>query len=558
MFNYEYYKGFLNSQYEDINNGKFLYREQVNARYIIQEEQSYRGNLLIEALSPVKDCDGIVNFLKKFPVYSEEEKFFNNEYRIHAIFRLLDCLFPTTSNLLTDEYLSVVIRRGYVNKKIGTPEYMKILRKANEYLINGTAPDTELVTQSSIASNSSTGFLVMGASGAGKSTALNNCLSYYPQVIKHFIDDNGIKKMFTQVPWIKIDCSYDGNISGVCIKFFQEMDEILGTNYTAQYGAKGTVVNKMIASISYLALKYAIGVLVVDEIQHIRHTNNGESLLNFFVTLSNTVKVPIVYVGTYKASKTILGEQYRQSRKAEGIGLVEFLRLKQIDDEWDTFISLLWDYQWVKNKTPLTNEIKDLMHKRTLGIIDRVIKLFMAVQLQAIDSGIEKITPELINKVADEKFKLTDAIIKAYESDDPNKISQCEDIKAPDMGLEDYLDRNSIVGKLNEIYNSEAFKENLNKQKVIDSIVVILNQTMQYKKDEIENIAIEVVNKIGFDKNISVLLKEVAKKLLQAEMVSQNDKINKTSKKTVKNKKKQVVPDNFVEENKKDILEGIE
>lgn len=70
-----------------------------------------------------------------------------------------------------------------------------------------------------------------------------------------------------------------------------------------------------------------------------------------------------------------------------------------------TFIEMLWNYQWVKYKTTLTKDTKGIMYKRTIGIIDRANKLFMAVQLESISSWEEKITPELINRVADEKFK---------------------------------------------------------------------------------------------------------------------------------------------------------
>jgi hypothetical protein len=560
MFNYKYYDGFVDSQYEDICGGKFLFREQVDARYIVQDQPTYRENLLIEALPPIKDYDKAFNFIKKFPIYSEEERYSSNEYRIHAVFRLLDYLMPTSSNLLTDQYLSIVIRNGYVNKKIGTPQYLNIIKKASSNLVNDNIENIELFTQCSAASNSSTGFLVIGASGAGKTTGVNNVLIQYPQVIRHIIDYNGNKSLFTQIPWVRIDCSYDGKISGVCNHFFQEIDLLLGTNYATQYGRTGTKVDKMIAYMSFLALRYAIGVLVVDEIQHIRHTNNGESLLNFFVTLSNTIKIPIVYIGTYKASKTILGEQYRQGRKVEGIGIVEYFRLKQEDSEWDTFIELLWNYQWVKFKTPLTKEIKDIMYKKTVGIIDRVNKLFMAAQLEAISSGEEKITPELINKVADEKFKLTDAIIKAFESDDPNKISQYEDIKAPDMELEDYINRNKAAEKISEIYNSEMFKENLNKQMVVDTIITTLNKTMQYEKKRIEKVAIAVVNKKGFNTDMGILVREVAKNLLLEELESGNQKNNQLTKKVNQKKikkKSNDLLDNFEEENKKDILEGI-
>ncbi len=560
MFNYEYYNDFIDNQYEDICGGKFLFREHVEARYIVQEQATYRGNLLIEALPPIKNAEKAFNFIKKFPMYSEEERCSSNECRIHAIFRLLDYLLPTASNLLTDEYLSIVIRNGYVNKKIGTPQYLKILRNASGNIFNSNNENNELITQCSVASNPSNGFLVMGSSGSGKTTGVNNALTQYPQVIRHIINYNGNKSLFTQIPWLRVDCSYDGKISGVCDNFFQEIDLLLGTNYSYQYGKTGTKVDKMIASMSFLALRYAIGVLIVDEIQHIRHTNNGESLLNFFVTLTNTIRIPIVYIGTYKTVKTILGEQYRQGRKAEGIGTVEYFRLKKTDSEWDLFIEFLWEYQWVKFKTPLTNEIKELMYKKTIGIIDRVNKLFMAVQLEAILSGQEKITLDLINKVADEKFKLTDAIIKAFESNDPEQISKYDDIKAPDMEIEEYLSRNKAAEKISEIYKSKMFKDNLNKQMIIDSIVITLYNTMQYDENLIKKVAVEVVNKIGFDKDISILVREVAKKILLEEVESKEQKNNQSNKKSNSKrarKKNNELLENFQEENKKDILEDI-
>ncbi|MDD7795900.1 ATP-binding protein [Clostridium sp. 'White wine YQ'] len=557
----KYYEGVTNNQYEDINEGKFLFREHIEARYIKQELPQYKGNLLIEALPPIKNFEQVFDFLKRFPVYSEEERYYSNEYRIHSIFRLLDYVLPTSSNLLTDEYLSIIIRNGYVSKRIDTPQYLKTLKKANSNLFSDNIENNELITHCSISSNSATGCLIIGPSGSGKTTGVNNILSQYPQVIRHVIDYGESKGVFTQIPWIRVDCSYNGKISGVCSQFFQEIDLLLGTKYTNQYSKRGALVDRMIASISFLALKYGIGVLVVDEIQHIRHTNNGESLFNFFVTLSNTIKIPIVFIGTYKASKTILGEQYRHGRKAEGIGTIEYLRLKQKENEWDTFIEFLWNYQWLKNKTPLTQKLKDLMYKRTIGIIDRANKLFMAVQLEAIFSGEEKITEELINRVADEKFKLTGAIIKAFESGDPNEISKCEDIKAPDMNIENYLGRNKATEKINQIYNDEKFKESVNKQMIIDSIIIGLNTTMQYDKKTIEKVAIRVVSNKGFDTDIGVLIREVAKQMLVEELQTEKEIKFKQTKRSNKNgdiKKSKNLLDNFQEENKKDILDGIQ
>ncbi|MHB8064389.1 MAG: ATP-binding protein [Ruminiclostridium sp.] len=554
MFNYNYYENYEISQYEDIvKNGKFYFREHVNARYIRQEQENYSGNLLLEALPPIKNLDKTFDFLKKYPNYSENEKNCSDEYRIHSIFRLLNFLIPLSSNLMTDQYLSIIMRNGYISKRIGTRDYWSMIEKSNRNLVKGEKNVLELSTQYSIASNSSNGFLIIGSSGCGKTSGINNSLSFYPQVIKHFLDVDGMKSFFTQIPWIRVDCSYDGRISGVCYHFFSELDLLLGTDYVHKYGR--ITIDKMIEAISFLSLKYAIGALVVDEIQYIKHTKNGEELFNFFVTLSNTIRIPIIYIGTYKASNTILGEQYAKGRKSEGIGSVEYYRLDSNDLEWNTFIETLWKYQWVKNITPLTQEIRDIMFKRSLGIIDRVIKIFMAVQLEAVFSGEEQITIDLINNVANNKFKLSEKIIRAFQSGNKADINLYDDIIAPDIKIEEYLNRNLATQKVNEVYNSQSFKESINKQQTIDTIIHILHQTMDFKIDDVEKVAVIVLNKLGNNKDINVLIKEVAKELLKNEIDNENN--NEKQPKKKKGTRKQKVPTNFVEENIKDVLDGI-
>ena len=82
---------------------------------------------------------------------------------------------------------------------------------------------------------------------------------------------------------------------------------------------------------------------------------------------------------------------------------------------------------------------------------------------------------------------------------------------------------------------------------------------MGYEKEEIKKTAVSVVNQKGFNKEISVLIREVSKELAKKEMDSiknsskQTDaKLNRESKKN-----KSSVPENFTQENIKDVLEGI-
>ena len=56
-------------------------------------------------------------------------------------------------------------------------------------------------------------------------------------------------------------------------------------------------------------------MLVIDEVQRISKASSGGvgEMLNFFTELVNTIGVPIVLVGTYKALSVLMGEFHRHA-----------------------------------------------------------------------------------------------------------------------------------------------------------------------------------------------------------------------------------------------------
>lgn len=46
---------------------------------------------------------------------------------------------------------------------------------------------------------------------------------------------------------------------------------------------------------------HAIGLLIIDEIQHLNIKPGADKMLNFFVTLVNVISLPVIMVGTPKA-----------------------------------------------------------------------------------------------------------------------------------------------------------------------------------------------------------------------------------------------------------------
>lgn len=504
---------FLDNQYEEYNGGIFTYKEQVNARYILQEELDYQGNMLIESLPPVYSVEQIVRKLQKQPIYSEFEKERNEEYRIQAITRLKDFLSVFIKHIEIEKKLSMMIRRGYKDKHIGTPQFMKEVNFTSN-LINDKWIKNKLDELKCFFKEGSSpmpGGSIIGISGGGKTTALNNILITYPQCIVH-TEYNGDKFLFKQITWIKIDCTHNGSIKGICHKFFNEVDEILDTNYLHKFTNNRRSIDDMIVAMAHIVKIHALGVLIIDEIQHLANARNGaEEVLNFLVTLENELKLPIVYIGTYKAVKKVLGRDFRQARRASGIGEIEWNNMKE-DEEWDTFINEMWRYQWTKESTNLTEELKKALYNNTMGITDRVVKLFMAAQIEAILSGKEKITAPLINKVAKENMPLTLPMIDALSSNNINELRKYDDIKSINVDrLIDNAKENLLVKKqLEETLQSNTQIINSKKRQIEDSVIIMMCQ-IGFSKDEAGKLANEIIKENGINKEPNFYLAQIGR-----------------------------------------------
>jgi hypothetical protein len=560
----EYYKNFTYNQYEDYNNGVFLYGEKVKARYIEQSEPTYKGNSLIEALPPIKTDEQIFDEFYNAPIYSDKERNMSDEYRKQAIYRLMDYTYPISKNFEIQYYLDIVIRRGYVSKRIFSQEHIKKLKATSTCLYddNNLKGIKEMVCLRSNLSKPSSGFLIFGISGQGKSTSIEKSLSVIPQVIIHQEDGS----LFTQITWIKIDCTYNGGIKGICQKFFAKIDSLLGKDYLRMYGKQTFGIDRMIIAMAHLAQLYALGVLIIDEIQHLRGSNrsnnDGENTLNFFVSMMNEINLPIVYIGTYKAVKTDIGKDFRHGRRATGIADVDW-GVMENDTEWDMFIEDMWKYQWVRNKSSLTKEIKDSMYENTLGITDRIVKLYMSVQLNAIVNGNEAITPGLIKKVANEKFILTKSMIEALKTKNLQVLSGLEDLCSPSFKelVDDSHMTNIIKTKVKELAMSEMQNRKVKKGELVNDITVAV-ANLGYDYEKIVKIVKDVVDRYGIKKDINFLKREVTKLLLLQDEDSsaeaaktQKDPINNKIKKPKKYSSEEI--DEFKNDNVKDIFEGV-
>lgn len=398
--------------------------EAAEAEYKSSPVAEYNGNPFIEALPQLDDEETIIRRLMLNPVYSEEERYLDASIKLHMIHRLYQFFQPLPTHIEIWNMLNTLIRQGYLARNP--------FDKGYERYANGTA---KKITNMSFDIDRSPGFtttsssaLIIGFSGMGKTTTINRVLNYIPQVIVHSNYNNQHFEQI-QLTWLKLEAPHNSSLKALTLQFFMKIDELLGTQNFKKYSSSSLSVDAMLPLMGKVAQNIGLGLLVIDELQHLNRSG-ARQIMNYFVALINSFGVPIVFVGT-PASYDFLQNEFRIARRVTGNGEVIWNNMSK-DEEFELFLNGLWRYQWTKKKAPLSKAIINLFYEKTQGVSDLMVKLFVNAQYRAIVSGEEELTEEIISNVAEEEFKLMEPMLDAIRSKNPYKSIKYDDLKRLD------------------------------------------------------------------------------------------------------------------------------
>jgi hypothetical protein len=394
----------------------------------------YKDNPLIEALPPLMNNAKVIRNLTGEVQFDPKAIFAEGRERAHIISSLLDDFFqPLTAHIQLEEKVSIMMRQGYVGRNPADGSLNTHMQNGYERIMTGELEAFKFEHAKSTASSLS----LIGCSGSGKTTTIARIFAAYPQVIYHE------EYNFTQITYLKVDCPHDGTLKNLCIQFFRAVDRVLHTDYEGKYTGKRHGIEKLLAMMSQVANLHAIGVLIIDEIQHLDRRRSGgvEKMLNFFVTLVNTIGLPVIFVGTPKAIP-IFEKDLRSARRGAGLGALIWEPMKapesspRAQNEWQAFTNKLWKYQWLRKRDENLNEdLRADWFDLSQGVLDIVVKLFVLSQLRAISTGVERITPKLMRQVYDDELKPVHPMLAALRSGDPERIAEYSDLIVPDIDL---------------------------------------------------------------------------------------------------------------------------
>lgn len=396
------------------------------ANYTQSPIPDYTGNPLIEALPPVMTEADAARAIAHFPASPDNERHLGKELRLHCIDRLKTLIQPLPIHLELESAVSSILRTGYVSRNPVNATTWRHL-----HTLSTNRRDLALFH------SSASTFSLVGLSGIGKTTALNAVLSLYPQKIVH-CRYQGKEFLHTQIVWLKIECPFDGSLSGLCHAFFKALDKALDDpgRHSARFRSKAGIM-EMIHSMEQLASTYFIGALVIDELQHLNAAKTGgkDNMLNFFVNLINSIGIPVVFAGT-NSMINLFADVLRNARRACGQGMYDFRQPAQLDAAWNMLVDVIWEYQWVQKPVALSPALRAVLYDLTQGVTDFLAKLMILGQRYAIQSNIETLNEQVFRHIADTKLKLLKPAIAALRSGDTAAMKKFEDLLPPDEQLE--------------------------------------------------------------------------------------------------------------------------
>lgn len=412
---------------------RFIRGTRVKARYRKQELGPYQGNPLIEALPKIYSEDEAAELLTYEPAYDEEQRKLPAHLRLHLIQLSASFVVPLPNLTELEQRFSRMIRSGLVGRNPMTKGYrQRMMREARSM-----KPREPLMVAPSTAAR---GFSIVGYSGCGKSTGIDDVLNLYPQVIEH---GRYHRRPFTyrQLVWVKLECPQDGLLSGLCKNFFRVVDSLLGTPYYKNYVGRRRQIDELLIDMADVAARHSIGCLVIDEIQNLKDAKGGGAahMLNFFTWLDNMLGIPVVLIGTPSALPILTGE-FRRARRAAGQGDMVWDRLIENEGIWDDFVDALWKYQYTHVSCSLNDELKHTLYEESQGIVDIAVKLYLLAQMRTILAANEEkkgedeiITSDVIRTVARKSLAFVWPFLEALRNNDQEKLKDIGDLAPIDL-----------------------------------------------------------------------------------------------------------------------------
>jgi hypothetical protein len=178
---------------------------------------------------------------------------------------------------------------------------------------------------------------------------------------------------------------------------------------------------------------------------------------------------------------------FRQARRNAAVGSFVWDPMKK-DDTWEFLLESLWEYQWLREPTPLTGKMVDFLYKETQGIVAVLSSLYILAQFRALRSNQEKLSEELFKRTLEKDLLPIRPMLSALRSGDPRRIARYEDMEP--VNFEKLIEREQLSTKTSALKRMARKKPGLTSE---ESRAIETLEMMGYEKSSFERFVSEAL-----------------------------------------------------------------
>ena len=348
---------------------------------------------ILSQLSPLKNGKELLEELAILPPYNPKIREQASTVRLMALSDLYSLYIPSTMSVEIYSKLYLALLRS-LQKKSST--LAQIQRNENHKRI--------IQRESNSILGGADSFSIIGASGIGKSTAINRAIDL---ITEQGLIENAYTKI---IPCLIVQTPHDCSVKGLLLEILRKVDAFLDSDYYQKALKNRVTTDMLIGNVAQIAINH-IGLLVVDEIQNVVNNKNGKALVAMLTQLINSSGISICMVGTPECTQFF--EQAMQlARRALGL----YYSAVEYDQFFYDFCTALFRYQYVKNKTEISEGIVRWLYDHSSGIISVVVSLIHDAQEIAILNGSETLNFDTLNEAYQKRLSLLHAYISPPKS----------------------------------------------------------------------------------------------------------------------------------------------
>ena len=336
--------------------------------------------------------------------------------RIERVLLMQSVYAPLAHNFEMQKAVDDALMTSYLSRSLWIKnEY------ANDETQNVYGMSTQVITRHTGLNSRPMSFSFSGVTGCGKTVSINLITSRYPEAIHHVVDN----VEYIQIPIITVTALV-GNMSELFLAIGKKIDAIMGQGPIWENQLRKVRHNNgMAASVIKDAIElFHIGLIVVDEAQFLKFDGSNASL-EHLIGISEETHCALGFIGNREMS-----DKMKKYPRFEGRVMLNSKDISSTDENdkkfFENAINFLWQYQFTKVRTELTEEIRVELRKDSMYNIAILKALLMRVQHEAVlkypKSGI---TAEYIHGISEKHFSTIQAMLFDASTNNELKFYEC-------------------------------------------------------------------------------------------------------------------------------------